>query len=142
MIKSLGVIWGILFMLGGILGFVPGITQNEMFLGVFMVNAAHGVMHILSGAIFLIASTIGARYARAWFRVSGTFYAALAVVGFQLGNGMICGLISNNQYDSWGHGALALALLLIGFAIPEQSSVSNAPMFDDQGATNDVGRST
>jgi hypothetical protein len=56
MVKALGTIWGILFLLGGILGFVPGITRGNMLLGIFMVNAAHSIVHIVSGAIFLIAS--------------------------------------------------------------------------------------
>jgi hypothetical protein len=42
----------------------------------------------------------------------------MAVMGFIVGDGMIFGLISNNLYDSWGHAALALILLLIGFAVP------------------------
>ena len=49
-VKTLGIIWGFLFLLGGILGFVPGITKNEMFLGFFTVNTAHNILHITSGA--------------------------------------------------------------------------------------------
>jgi hypothetical protein len=117
MLERLGILWGILFLLGGILGFVPGITEDDMFLGIFMVNTAHGIMHIASGAIFLIASMSGARAARLWFLIFGMVYAAVAVMGFMVGDGMICGLISNNRYDSWGHAVLALVLLLIGFTV-------------------------
>ena len=121
MVKMLGIVWGILFLLGGILGFVPGVTEDDMFLGIFMVNTAHSLMHIASGAIFLIASMSGARVARLWFQIFGIGYAALAVIGFKVGDGMIFGLISNNRNDSWGHAVLALVLLLIGFAIPKQT---------------------
>ena len=123
MIKTLGMLSGILFLLGGILGFVPGITEDDMFLGIFMVNTAHSIMHVASGAIFLIASMSGARAARLWFQIFGTVYAAVAVMGFKVGDGMVFGLISNNRYDSWGHAALALVLLLIGFAIPKPTGV-------------------
>lgn len=122
MIKTLGMLSGIFFLLGGILGFVPGITENDMFLGVFMVNTAHSVMHIASGAIFLVTSLFGERAVRLWFRIFGTVYAAVAVMGFWVGDGMILGLISNNRYDSWGHAALASGLLLIGFAIPKPTA--------------------
>jgi Domain of unknown function (DUF4383) len=122
MIRTLGMLSGILFLLGGILGFVPGITEDEMFLGIFMVNTAHSFMHIASGAIFLIASVLGARAARLWFQIFGAVYAAVAVMGFKVGDGMILGLISNNRNDNWGHAVLALVLLLIGFATPKQTS--------------------
>jgi Domain of unknown function (DUF4383) len=120
--KTLGMLSGFLFLLGGVLGFVPGITDDDMFLGIFMVNTTHSIMHIASGAIFLIASVWGARAARLWFLIFGAVYAAVAVMGFKVGDGMILGLISNNRYDSWGHAALALILLLIGFAVPKQSA--------------------
>lgn len=114
MIKNLGLLWGFLFLLGGILGFVPGITRGDMFLGVFMVNPPHSLMHIASGAIFLAASMFSAKAVRPWFIIIGLFYAALSVMGFVVGNGMIFHLISNNAVDSWGHGLLALVLLLTG----------------------------
>jgi hypothetical protein len=126
MIKTLGMISGILFLLGGILGFVPGITEDDKFLGIFMVNTAHGIVHIASGAIFLIASVSGARATGLWFQIFGMVYAAVAVMGFKVGDGMILGLISNNRYDSWGHAVLALVLLLIGFAIPKQTAADES----------------
>ena len=121
MVRRLGVLWGVLFLLGGILGFVPGITQDDMFLGLFMVNTAHGIVHIASGVIFLVASLLGARAVRLWFQTFGIIYAAVAVMGFIVGDGMILGFVSNNLCDSWGHAFLALVLLLIGFGIPRQT---------------------
>ncbi len=125
MVKKLAMLWGFLFLLGGILGFVPGITKDEMFLGVFMVNTPHSIMHIVSGAIFLITFLSGERAARLWFQIFGAVYAAVAVMGFQVGDGLIFGLISNNGCDSWGHAVLALVLLLIGFATPKQTASFN-----------------
>jgi len=121
MVKTLGTIMGSLFLLGGILGFVPGVTKDGMYFAIFMVNTPHNILHIASGTIFLIASMFGARPARLWFRIFGTFYAAISVIGFIVGDGMIFALISNNRYDAWGHAGLALAMLLIGFAMPKQT---------------------
>ena len=118
MIQKLGIAVGILFLLGGTLGFVPGVTEHDMFLGVFMVNTAHSLLHIASGVIFLGAATLGGRAARLWFVIFGAFYAAVAALGFLVGDGMIFGLISNNRNDSWGHAGLALVLLLIGVFTP------------------------
>ena len=61
MAKSLGMLFGLVFLAVGILGFVPGISPPgpdgmPMLLGIFMVNTAHSIVHIDSGAVFLIAS--------------------------------------------------------------------------------------
>src|SRR5689334_4183500 len=125
MIKKLGLLWGFLFLLGGILGFVPGITKDEMFLGFFMVNTTHNLLHIVSGAIFLVASVAGPRAARLWFIIFGSFYAGLALIGFAVGDGLIFGLISNSKIDSWGHGFLGLVLLGIGVVNPKRFCCGN-----------------
>ncbi len=116
MIRRLGIFMGSAFLFGGLLGFVPGVVENGLYLGIFMVNVPHNILHIVSGAVFLIASTIGAGITRLWFQVFGSVYAAMAIWGLYVGDGMICGVISNNRYDAWGHAGLAFAMLLIGFA--------------------------
>jgi hypothetical protein len=118
-IQKFGVLWGILFLLGGILGFVPGVTKDEMFLGFFMVNTPHNILHIFSGTIFLIASVSGARAARSWFLIFGLLYLALSIIGFKVGNGLIFNLISNSPIDSWGHGFLGIVLFLTGWLVPK-----------------------
>src|SRR5438876_414948 len=122
MAKSLGMLFGLVFLAVGILGFVPGVTKDDMLLGIFMVNATHSVVHIVSGAIFLFASMSGAGAARLWFQIFGLVYAVVAVMGFVVGDGMIFNLISNNRNDTYLHVVLALAMLAIGFLSPKQST--------------------
>jgi hypothetical protein len=124
MVRTLGLVMGSLFLLGGILGFVPGVTKNGMYFGIFLVNTPHNILHIASGAIFLIVGSLGAGAARLWFQIFGVFYAAMALTGFKVGDGMICGVISNNRYDSWGHAVLALGMLVIGFATSRQAAAA------------------
>ena len=115
MLRRLGFFYGGAFIAGGVLGFVPGVTVDDMFLGIFMVNPLHSAMHVASGVIFLTASALGPGAARLWFQIFGTIYAALAAMGFWVGNGMILNCITNNLNDSWGHAGLALSMLVIGF---------------------------
>ena len=127
MAKTLGMLFGIVFLAVGILGFVPGVTTTgpdgmPMLLGIFMVNATHSIVHIASGVVFLLASMAGAAAASLWFKIFGLVYAVVAVMGFIVGNGMIFGLISNNTSDTWLHVVLAAAMLLIGFAAPKQAT--------------------
>ena len=124
MSKTLGMLFGIVFLAIGILGFVPGATTTgpdgmPMLLGIFMVNATHSVVHIASGLVLLSASMAGAAAPCLWFKIFGLVYALVAVMGFVVGNGMIFGLISNNTNDTWLHVVLAAAMLLIGFAVPK-----------------------
>jgi hypothetical protein len=123
MAKTLGMLFGIVFLAVGILGFVPGITKDEMLLGIFMVNKVHSIVHIASGVVFLLASMAGAGAASLWFKIFGLVYALVAVMGFVVKDGMIFGLISNNMNDTWLHVVLAAAMLLIGFAVPKQAAV-------------------
>jgi len=121
MAKTLGMLFGIVFLAVGILGFVPGITKDEMLLGIFHVNTAHSIVHIVSGAIFLFASMAGASPARMWFKVFGLIYAVVAVLGFMNPTGPLLGMISNNPAVTWLHVVLAAVMLLIGFASPKQA---------------------
>jgi len=116
MIRRLGFFYGAAFITGGVLGFVPGVTVDDVFLGIFAVNPLHSAMHVASGVTFVAVSAFGASAARLWFQIFGGIYAALAAMGFWVGNGMILNCITNNQNDSWGHAGLALSMLLIGFA--------------------------
>src|SRR5262245_7423772 len=122
MAKSLGMLFGLVFLAVGILGFVPGVTKDEMLLGIFHVNLAHNVVHLASGPIFLLASIAGAGAARLWFKVFGLIYAVVAVLGFMNPTGPLLGMISNNPATTWLHVALAAAMLLIGFAVPKQAA--------------------
>ena len=126
MAKTFGMLFGIVFLAVGILGFVPGVTTTgsdgmPMLLGIFMVNTVHSIVHIASGAVFLLASMSGAAAASLWFKIFGLIYAVVAVMGFVVGNGMIFGLISNNPADTWLHVVLAVAMLAIGFGAPKQA---------------------
>lgn len=125
-IRRLGVFMGGAFLFGGLLGFVPGVVRNGLYLGIFMVNVPHNILHILSGSMFLAASVIGAKVTRWWFRTFGIVYAVMAIWGLYVGEGMICGIISNNRIDAWGHAGLALTMLVIGFGNPGRRNRSRA----------------
>jgi Domain of unknown function (DUF4383) len=122
MAKTFGMLFGIVFLAVGILGFVPGVTKDEMLLGIFHVNTAHSVVHIASGVVFLLASMSGAGAARLWFQIFGVIYAVVAVLGFMNPAGPLLGMISNNPATTWLHVVLAVAMLAIGFGTPKQAA--------------------
>lgn len=117
MVKTAAVLFGIVFILIGILGFVPGITTNEMLLGIFHVNAAHNVVHLLSGAAALFAGMTSFGASRMYFRIFGVIYGLVAILGLMnMGqHTMLLGLISNNDADTFLHIGIAAVSLLLGF---------------------------
>jgi hypothetical protein len=116
MAKTMAVLFGIVFLLIGILGFVPAVTKDEMLLGIVHVNTAHNVVHLLSGAVALFAGLTSVGASRVYFKIFGLVYAAVAVMGFlNPGDTMLLGLISNNMADTWLHVGIAAVSLLLGF---------------------------
>ena len=122
MVKTFAVIFGTVFLAVRILGFVPGITNDEMLLCISMVNVAHNVVHIASGIIFLLAAMGGAGLSKMWFQIFGIIYAVVAIWGFAVGTGNTLFIVSSNPAVTWLHVVLAVVMLLIGFGSPRQAA--------------------
>src|SRR5712691_8397643 len=115
MVKTAAILFGVVFLLIGILGFVPSITKDEMLLGIFHVNLLHNVVHLASGAIALLCGMAGFRASRTYLRIFGIVYALVAVLGFYYGDQPLLGLIANNTADVWLHIVIAVVSLYLGF---------------------------
>jgi hypothetical protein len=126
-LKKTAIAFGIVFLLIGVLGFVPAAAPNHMLLGIFHINAAHNIVHILSGAVALACGVLGSRAARTYFRVFGVVYGLVAVLGLIQGEGELLGLIANNTADVWLHFAIAAASLALGFGVRESVTAPAAP---------------
>ena len=112
---------GIVFLLVGVAGFVPGITTNlyEGFefagdrgnaelLGLFQVSILHNIVHALFGVGILMAATPAG--ARTYLLGSGALYVVLFLMGI-VGAG---DWVPINDADNWLHLALALGLIALG----------------------------
>ena len=116
MIKTAALLFGIVFLLIGILGFVPAVTpDNGMLLGVFHVNIVHNIIHLASGVVFLLCGMAGAGPSRTFFQIFGIIYAVVAVLGFYYGDNALLGIISNNTADTWLHVVLTVVMQFLGF---------------------------
>src|SRR5262245_47180120 len=102
-------LFGIVFILVGILGFVPAASPNEHLLGLFHINTAHNLVHIASGAAALACAAAGA--ARIYFQIFGIVYGLVAILGLVMGEGYLLGMIANNIHDVWLHFLIAGASL-------------------------------
>ena len=114
-LKRIAVIFGILFVAGGLLGFVPAVNPGGKLLGMFDVNGAHNLVHIATGVVALIVGFASDKASRIFFQVFGIVYAAVAALGFFYGNQPLLGMISNNVADTWLHVVVAAISLYLGF---------------------------
>ena len=126
MLKKLAMVFGVVFVLMGILGFVPGATTNGHLLGIFHVNAAHNFVHIISGIIALMVGMRTEHACRLFFRWFGFAYGLVALLGLFQGDRPLLGIIANNYADVVLHFVIAGASLVIGFAVPEHRALRPA----------------
>lgn len=122
MLKKAAMAVGVVFLLIGVLGFVPGITVDsdgvKKLLGLFQVDAVHNLVHIASGLAFLAASQ-RADWSKMAFQVFGVVYALVTLVGFMVGDGgSVLGLFHVNTMDNLLHLVLTAAFLYLGFGVP------------------------
>jgi hypothetical protein len=115
MLKILAIAAGFIFIAIGILGFLPQFTPHEKLLGIFSVNLAHNLIHLLSGVLALICGFSSKKASRSYFVLFGLTYGAIAALGFYHGDEMLLGMIANNQAASWLHLGITILFLIIGF---------------------------
>lgn len=124
MLKTAAKVFGAVFLLIGVLGFVPALTPDGNLLGIFHVNALHNVVHIASGLVALFSGFYAARAARMYFQVFGVVYALVAVLGFVYGDNAILGLVANNMADTLLHVVIAAAALYLGFGLKSDKELA------------------
>ncbi|MEI6351038.1 MAG: DUF4383 domain-containing protein [Verrucomicrobiota bacterium] len=120
MLKTASIIFGIVFLIIGILGLIPAAAPNGMLLGIFHVNGFHNAVHLLTGVIAIIAGVTGSAAARLFFQVFGIIYAIVALLGFFYGGSNILGVLANNIPDAWLHVLIAVVALYFGFVWAEE----------------------
>jgi hypothetical protein len=119
---------GAVFLLVGILGFIPGITTNyaslgmagpasdALLLGVFQVSILHNIVHMLFGVAGLLMGRTP-RQAKSYLLYGGVIYLVLWLYGLLIGHDTAANFVPVNTADNWLHfllgvGMIAVALLL------------------------------
>jgi Domain of unknown function (DUF4383) len=120
-VQSIASVVGALFLLVGVLGFVPGITTHysdlsfagrgsgAKLLGLFQVSILHNIVHLLFGVVG-IALAKTADGARSFLVGGGVVYLALWLLGI-VG---AAGWVPTNTADDWLHFALGLGMIALG----------------------------
>jgi hypothetical protein len=127
-------IMGAVFLIVGILGFIPGITRMEhghgglavegpgtgYLLGLFHVNMLHNIVHIVFGVLGLSAAR-SVRGAKGYAQFVAISYLALAVLGLipTANTWNLFGLVPLHGNDVWLHAAIGVVSAYFGFARAE-----------------------
>lgn len=116
MLKQIAIVFGIILIVVGLLGYAPGITHEGHLFGVFAVNSAHNLIHILTGAAALISGLASERASRSFFQIFGVVYGLIAIMGFFYRDRPLFGVVAHNTADIWLHIVIAVVSLYLGFA--------------------------
>ncbi|GAA4890023.1 DUF4383 domain-containing protein [Streptomyces coeruleoprunus] len=127
-VQQAALLVGVVFLLVGLLGFVPGITtgyddmtfaehdSGAQLLGVFQVSVLHNLVHLLFG----IAGVVMARavpMARSYLVIGGLIYLALWLYGLLIDLDSAANFVPVDTADNWLHFGLGLAMVLLGLVL-------------------------
>ncbi|WP_406634148.1 DUF4383 domain-containing protein [Pseudarthrobacter quantipunctorum] len=119
---------GAVFLLVGILGFIPGITTNyetlgfagheseALLLGIFQVSILHNIVHLLFG-VAGIAMARSAAQSRNYLIGGGAVYLVLWIYGLLIGKDTAANFVPVNTADDWLHFVLGVAMIGLGVAL-------------------------
>ena len=127
---------GAVFLLVGILGFVPGITSNydtmefaghrshAQLLGIFQVSILHNIVHLLFGVAGL-ALARRAETARAFLVGGGAVYLVLWVYGLVIERRSDANFVPLDDADNWLHLLLGIAMVGLGVALGSRTRTAS-----------------
>jgi uncharacterized membrane protein YuzA (DUF378 family) len=135
-VQTVAMLAGAVFLLVGILGFIPGITSNAPgdfaghdsdaeLLGIFQVSILHSLVY----ALFGIAGLAMARTwhgARTYLIGGGVIYLVLWIYGLLIDKGSDANFVPLNTADNWLHFGLGVGMIVLGFVTTRQRPLSTA----------------
>ena len=126
----------LVFLLVGILGFVPGVTSNydqlqfagheseAMLLGLFQVSILHNLVHLAFGIIGLAMSrTVSG--ARSYLIGGGVVYLVLWLYGLFVEGDHGANIVPVNNADDWLHFVLGVGMIALGVLLTRRDRVAD-----------------
>jgi hypothetical protein len=123
------------FLLVGILGFIPGITTDydtmkfaehhseAKLLGLFQVSILHNLVHLLFG-VAGIAMARAASTARTFLVGGGVIYLVLWLYGLIIDRDSGANFVPVNSADNWLHFALGVGMIALGVLLGRRTTTS------------------
>ncbi len=125
-VQLAALLYGAVFLLVGLAGFIPGITTNydqlmaaghhseAMLMGLFQVSWLHNIVHLLYGIAGIALARTGSG-ARNYLRWGGAVYLVLWIYGLLVGQDSPANFVPLNDADNWLHLLLGLTMVGLSF---------------------------
>lgn len=116
MAKKLAVLFGVVFIVVGLLAFIPNPIVGGSAGAIFLTDRMHDLVHLLSGIVLLAFGLKRPESASKALVVVGAVYLLVTVLGFvhKPEGGEVAGLIAMNKADHVLHLVLGVVLVLLG----------------------------
>ncbi|MEI7031005.1 DUF4383 domain-containing protein [Streptomyces pratensis] len=127
-VQQAAMIVGAVFLLVGILGFIPGVTTDydtmefashhseAKLLGVFQISILHNLVHLAFG-VAGVAMARTASAARTFLLAGGAAYLVLWLYGLFVGHHSSANFVPLNTADNWLHFVLGLGMITLGVVL-------------------------
>jgi uncharacterized membrane protein YuzA (DUF378 family) len=137
-IQKTALIVGIVFLIVGIAGFIPGLTHpmdhmrgagvesEAMLLGIFQVSILHNIVHLLFGVAGL-AVAARATASRQFLIWGGVVYLALWVFGLFVLSAPEANFVPVNAADNWLHLVLGVGMIALGLLTGRADRAGRGP---------------
>ncbi|CAL9308085.1 DUF4383 domain-containing protein [Streptomyces olindensis] len=132
-VQQAAMLVGLVFLLVGVLGFIPGITTDydsmefashesgAELLGLFQVSILHNLVHLAYGLAGLtLARTAAGAYA--YLMVGGAVYLVLWVYGLSVGHDSDANFVPLNTADDWLHFVLGVGMIGLALALSRRTA--------------------
>ncbi len=129
-LQLVSMVYGVVFLLVGVLGFIPGVTtgydtltfagheSSALLLGVFAVSILHNLVHLLFGVAGLAMARTPSG-ARAFLIGGGVVYLVLWLYGLVVGRTDDANFVPLNVADDWLHFGLGAGMIALGVLVPK-----------------------
>jgi len=126
-VRTAAMVVGAVFLLVGILGFIPGITSSysdmsfaghgsgAKLIGLFQISILHNIVHLLFGVVGL-AMARRTQSAVSYLIGGGVIYLVLWIYGLIVSQGSQANFVPLNTADDWLHFVLGLGMIGLGLA--------------------------
>ncbi|MDO0924320.1 DUF4383 domain-containing protein [Streptomyces sp. TG1A-8] len=134
-IQQAALLVGAVFLLVGVLGFIPGITTHygsmefathtsgAKLLGIFQISILHNLVHLAFGVAGLaMARTASGAYA--YLMGGGAIYLVLWIYGLIISHGSDANFIPLNTADNWLHFVLGIGMIALAFLLSRRTDRS------------------
>ena len=128
---------GAVFLLVGVLGFVPGVTSDygsmqfaghesdAALLGIFQVSILHNIVHLLFGVAGLMMARSWSG-ARTFLVGGGAIYLVLWIYGLLIDHESSANFVPVNGGDNWLHFLLGVGMVALGLLLSRRNETSTA----------------